>query len=161
MTPEQLHRAALTATAFGQAERYAQLREHFGPHDARSEFEHLEGAAAACLTHRLGPPTTQEGTTGPVNAAKARGRNEIGALMAELRAAGPEHDPPANLLELEAAIRGLRGEPHLTAEIGTERLRTAYRYLIRYLTDTQPDIRNDFNELIRQAREHIMRRLTG
>lgn len=131
MTPEQLHRAVLTATA--------------------------------CLAHRLGTHAGQGENTGPVAAgsAKTRARTELGALMAELRSAGPEHGPPANLLELEGAIRGLRGERHHMAEIGGDRLRTDYRFLIRYLTDTEPDIQDDFDTVIRQAREHIMRRLTS
>lgn len=162
MTPEQLHRAVLTATAFGDDARYAQLRRKFGPYDAGNEFEHLEGAAAACLAHRLG----EVDTTGKAGAGStAGGRAELARFIAELGAAGPEyrpaHGPPSNFLEVEAVIRGLRGERHLMAELGGDRMRCVFRFLVRYLTATVPEIREDFDSVVDKAREHVMRGLMG
>ncbi|GAB3648557.1 hypothetical protein [Glycomyces tarimensis] len=155
MTPEELHRAVLGATAFGDDERYARLRRSFGPYDARSEFEHLEGAAAVCLAYRLGD-------AGP---SVTRERAALGRFMAELRGAEPgywsDHGPPGNFLEVEAVIRGLRGEGLLIAEIGGDRLRHTLRFLVRYLTGTVPEIRDDFDTVIDRAREHVLRRLIG
>lgn len=198
MTPEQLHRAVLTATAFGDDTRYRELRGRFGPYDARGEFEHLEGAAAACLAYRLGEARQRRRRTGLAESARAAqtaeavataaaladtahtaaadltdtagtaegfDRAELGRFMAELRAAGPEHwpghGPPTNFLEVEGVIRGLRGEGHLMAEIGGDRIRAAFRFLIRYLTATVPEIRDDFDTVVDRARAHIMRGLIG
>ncbi|WP_026923536.1 hypothetical protein [Glycomyces arizonensis] len=232
MKPEQLHRAVLTATAFGDKVRYRELRGRFGPYDARGEFEHLEGAAAVCLAYRLGEtrqrrrrtdlaepaqpaaPARAAGPAGADRAAEAAGaataagrtdsadtadatggtsatgaagtsadhtgtadtsgtagtaersdRAELGRFMAELRAAGPEHwpehGPPSNFLEVEGVIRALRGERHLMAEIGGDRMRSVFRFLVRYLTATVPEIHEDFDTVIDQAREYIMRGLMG
>ncbi len=46
-------------------------------------------------------------------------------------------------------------------EIGGDRMRFAFRFLVRYLTATVPEIRDDFDAVVDKAREHIMRRLMG
>ena len=71
--------------------------------------------------------------------------------MAELRACGPALRPPPNLLEVEAVIRGLYGEPHMAEEIGPKPHREALAFVLRYLTDACPEIREDFEAVIDRA----------
>lgn len=73
---------------------------------------------------------------------------ELGRFMAELRACGPALRPPRNFLEVEAVIRGLRGEPHMIEEIGASQQREALAFVLRYLTDSVPEIREDFDAVI-------------
>ncbi|WP_026928620.1 hypothetical protein [Glycomyces tenuis] len=73
---------------------------------------------------------------------------ELGRFMAELRAAGPALRPPHNFLEVEAVVRGLCGEPHMIEEIGPRQRREALAFVLRYLTDSVPEIREDFDTVI-------------
>lgn len=152
MTPEERQRAVLTAIAFGDRARYAELREPFTGPDYQSEFDHLEAAARVCLVYRLGEPPTG----GHMSTEERAG---LGRFIAELCQAGPGYRPPSNFLETEGVIRGLRGERSLTGHIGGHRLQITYQFLIHYLTATTPEIRGDFDTVIEQAREHLLQRL--
>lgn len=155
MKPDEFHRAVITATAFGDDPRYAQLRKRFEARDHRGEFEHLNGTAVACLAVRLGGRAESE----------ALDRAALRRFMDELRAAGPgywfDQGRPSNFLEVEGVVRALRGESHLIADVSGDRLRFVFRFLVRYLTGTVPEIREDFDAIVDRAREHLMRELFG
>lgn len=87
--------------------------------------------------------------------------DELGRFMAELRAIGPGLCPPQNFLEVEAVIRGLYGEPHLIEEIGAKQQREALAFILRYLTESIPEIREGFETVIDRAQALQRHWLTG
>ncbi|GAB3655568.1 hypothetical protein [Glycomyces tarimensis] len=148
MTPNELHRAVITAVAFGDLERENRLRTRFTERDHTSAFEFLCATVIVCLSYRFG-------------ASERPDRAELGRFMAELRAAGPGLYPPTNFLEAEAVIRGLLGEPGMLGEVGRVRQRAAMRFVLRYLTDSEPEIKEDFDTVVDRAQQLQKRWLVG
>lgn len=146
MTPEELHRAVITAVAFGGREREAKLRRRFTGLDERGAVDYLWATVAVCLSDRFG------GFDVPIFPP------ELAAFMSELRAARSP-GAPWNFLEVEAVVRGIFAEPHLLEEIGTRQQAEALRFILRYLTDTNPEIREDFDTVIDRAQELMKHQL--
>ncbi|WP_100445862.1 hypothetical protein [Glycomyces xiaoerkulensis] len=146
MTPAELHRAAITALAFGDEARHRRLTQRFDRHDPESAFDHLEAVATVCLVDRFCGP-------GPVD------HRVLAAFLDELRATATGTAPPPNFLEVEGAIRSVLGEPHLSSEIPPGRRTEALVIVLRYLTDTTAAIRGDFDAVIDHARELLQDRL--
>ncbi len=107
---------------------------------------------------------SSHGRTGLGRAAPDRAvldHAELGRFMAELRSAGPALCPPSNFLEVEAVVRGLCGEPHLIEEVGARRQREALAFVLRYLADALPEIREDFDAVVDRAQVLQRRWLVG
>lgn len=152
MTPLELHRSLTRAAAFGDEETEHALRQGLRPSEHRIAEEHLRAAATVCLAHRFGEAAPERCPLDDF---------ELGRFMAELRAAGPALRPPPNLLEVEAVVRSRYGEPHLLEEIGARQRREAEAFVLRYLTDSIPEIRDRFDAVLDRSRELQIRRILG
>lgn len=183
MRPEALQRALIRAVAFGDTTNEQHLRQQLQGTAHMGAADHLHAAVLVCLAHRFGEPAppnprstghanrnhTSLGSAAIDHAAngdEAFNRsiiddNELGRLMAELRATGPGLCTPQNFLEVEAMIRGLYGEPHLIEEIGAKQQREALAFILRYLTESIPEIHEGFETVIDRAQALQRRRLIG
>ncbi|WP_155830299.1 hypothetical protein [Glycomyces tenuis] len=144
-----MRESAVRAPAFRDHERLFELHGRFSEWDHRGAVEYLHAVVSVGLRRRFGD------RPGPLAHA------ELGRFMAELRHAGPGFAPPRNLLEVEAVIRGLRGEEHLLDEIGPKQLREALAFALRYLTDTEAEIHDDFDTVVDEAQRLMRQALTG
>lgn len=160
MTPEELHRAVIRAVAFGDAEGEHRLRLRFRGLDHDSAADYLHATAIVCLTYRLGA-TGPHGGINQLGEPVPLDHAALGRFMAELRAAGPSFGPRRNFLEVEAVIRGVYGETHLLEEVGPGQRREAFRLVLRYLADSVPEIREDFDAVIDKAQAIQKRWLVG
>jgi len=172
MRPEALQRALIQAVAFGDTADEQHLRRQLRGIAHVGAADYLRATTLVCLAHRFGEPAppggaeadrvdppdrpafghlVHRGLLDRERPAPAIGDDELGRFMAELRAAGPLLRPPRNFLEVEAVIRGLYGEPHMLEEIGAKQQHEALAFLLRYLTDSIPEIRECFEAVIDQA----------
>ena len=150
MNDAELLRAALTALAFRERGRLRKLRKHYRPHHPRAETEQLLHVAAECVQVRFGP---HDGAgTDP---------DQLGRFIAEASQAGPGFALPHNLLDLEGVVRGLRGEPDILSHIDPAALRRILTFLVQYLADSSPEIREDFDAVIDRARAEMYRQIIG
>lgn len=149
MNDAELIRAALTAIAFRDHDRLAKLRGDYQAHHPRGETEQLLHVAAVCVRLRFGDP---EARPDP---------DEVGRFLAEARAAGPGFAVPANFLDVEGVIRGLLGEPGILDRIDPTSLGRILTFLVQYLTDTEPEIKEDFDAVIDRARKQLYCQIVG
>lgn len=156
MNDAELVRAALTAMAFRDQERLESLRGKYKAHHPHAETEQLLHVAAVCVRIRFGRPTAATGRDGTQpDPAQGIDPTELSRFLAEARTAGPGFTLPRNWLDTEGAIRGLLGEPDILAHIDPTSTRRILAFLVQYLTDTTPEIKEDFDTVIDRAGEQI------
>ncbi|WP_199042914.1 hypothetical protein [Glycomyces salinus] len=116
--------------------------------------------AAVCVRIRFGRPTaaTDQDGTQP-DPARSIDPTELSRFLAEARTAGHGFTLPRNWLDTEGAVRGLLGEPDILAHIDPTSMRRILTFLVQYLADTTPEIKEDFDTVIDQAREQIRQKL--
>ena len=157
MNDAELIRAALTALAFRDRDRLARLRAKYRAHHPRSETEQLLHTTAICVRLHF------EGRGGSSGTGKD-GENRpdpdrLARFLAGARSAGPGYQAPDNFLDLEGVIRALTGEPGILEHIDPTSLARILVFLVQYLTDTTPEIKNDFDHIIDQARQQIRQQI--
>lgn len=168
MSDAELIRATLTAIALRDHDRLAQLRAKYEAHHPRGETEQLLHVAAVCVHRRFGAPATETAAATDTDQAEAGTETgpapgpdpvELGRFLKEARTAGPGFTVPSNFLDLEGVIRGLLGEPDIIQHIDPTSMRRILTFLIQYLTDTTPELKEDFDTVIDQARQNLAREL--
>lgn len=124
MTPEALHRSHMTALIAGDLNQAADLRRRFGPRDTTTAANLLRATVAVCLESRLGPGAGLG--AGPINF------DELAAFMRQIRATGFGVEPPLDFLAVEAVVRSLYGEDHLTEPLSAQAKSTALYTVMRH-----------------------------
>ena len=160
MNDAELIRAALTALAFRDRDRLTRLRAKYQAHHPRSETEQLLHTTAICVRLHF----SGAGETGAIGAIGGDGEDRpdpdrLARFLAGARSAGPGYQAPDNFLDLEGVIRALAGEPGILEHIDPTSLGRILVFLVQYLTDTTPEIKNDFDHIIDQARQQIRRQI--
>lgn len=154
MTPWQLQREILEASAAGDDQRRRELRRFYRGTESRSEGKLLSAAVAVCVQRRIGGPLDGHGDRAAVLA-------RVRDLTAELRNAEGEFPRPHNFLETEGVIRSFLGETHHLEDIGPNQVRRTLRFLLRYLYATHEPIREGFAEVIAEARQIVLEDIVG
>ena len=162
MNDAELIRAALTALAFRDQDRLARLRAKYRPHHPRSETEQLLHTTAICIRLHFNSNDTNDSSSSSGTGKDGEDRpdpDRLARFLAGARRAGPGYQAPDNFLDLEGVIRALAGEPGILEHIDPTSLARILVFLVQYLTDTTPEIRNDFDHIIDQARQQIRRQV--
>ncbi|WP_199039433.1 hypothetical protein [Glycomyces salinus] len=156
MNDAELIRAAITALAFRDRDRYRAVREQYRTYHPRHEAEQLMWVAKVCVECRFPISKVEEEPEGPyIDHA------ELGRFLAETRQAGPDYVVPPNVLEVEGVVRGLLGEEGILNQIAPASMRGIVLFLIQYLVDTMPELREDFDQAIDEARQYAYHQLMG
>ncbi|WP_199044183.1 hypothetical protein [Glycomyces salinus] len=149
MNDAELLRASLAALAFRDHARLRSVRAQYQAHHPRGETEQLLHVAAVCVRLRFG------------GSGDGHDSENLVRFLAEARAARPGFTVPSNFLDVEGVIRGLLGEPGILDRIDPTSMRRILTFLVQYLADTTPEIREDFDAVIDQARQQIHRQIVG
>lgn len=153
MTPDALHRTHLTALITGEVATAAKLRQQFHAKDHPIAAEHLRAATAVILEYRFGPGAGLG--AGPIDYHRLR------AFMTELRQAGQGTVPPRDHLGVEAVIRSLYGEGHLTEPLADQRRSQALYATLAHELGRHPWLRANPDHLVHYARKRMTTWILG
>ena len=98
-------------------------------------------------------------STAPQSGEDRPDPDRLARFLTQARKTGPGYQAPDNFLDLEGVIRALTGEPGILEHIDPTSLGRILVFLVQYLTDTTPEIKNDFDHIIDQARQQIRRQI--
>lgn len=121
MIPEALQRNHMIALIRGDLAGAAGFRKRFGPGEGETAEAFLRATVAVCLEPRFGPGAGLG--AGPIDF------DALAAFMRQIRAAGLDRSPAPDFLAVEAVVRALYGEPHLTEPL-TSQAKSAAMYMV-------------------------------
>jgi hypothetical protein len=153
VNPYDLQRQHLAALITGDHESAANLRQRLGRNGADGAADLLRAATAISLEYRFGPGAGLG--AGPIDF------DELTEFLAELRRAGQGSEPPLDYLAIEAVVRALYGEPHLTEALEPQKKTQALYSALRHQVQRHPWLAANAEWVAERAKQTVLIWIVG
>ncbi|GAA2138895.1 hypothetical protein [Glycomyces algeriensis] len=153
MNPYDLHRRHLAALITGDHEAAANLRQRLGRNGDDAAADLLCAATAISLEYRFGPGAGLG--AGPIDF------DELTEFLTELRRAGHGTEPPLDYLAIEAVVRALYGEPHLTEPLEPQKKSQALYAALQHQVERHPWLAENADWVVERAKQTALIWLVG